>query len=346
MKRLAPTAFMGAILSIFLFGTPPANAAEVTLRMQTFLPPVANPSKHFMVPWAKKIAKASKGRIKIQHFWAMQLGGHAPQLLDQVRDGVIDIAWTLPGFTPGRMPKVEVFELPFVHRDSISSTMALQDYQEKYLADELKDYKVLLLNVPDGFLLMTKKPVRSLADFKGRKWRAANRIGVWMLGALGATPVGLPLPRLPPSIAKGVITGSLLPFEIAPSVKMHELVSNFTQLSGSQPRFGTVVFTFLMNKKSYNKLPPDLKKVIDDNSGRHIARAAGQTWLDIEVAGEKVVRSLSKNKLTKFSPAETAKIKAAVSPVFDRWFAEMKKVGADGPAMLADAKAMIDKYIK
>lgn len=346
MKRLAPTAFIGAILSIFLFGTPPANAAEVTLRLHTFLPPVANPSKHFMIPWAKKIGKASKGRIKVQAFWANQLGGHAPQLLDQVRDGVVDIVWTLPGFTPGRMPKIEVFELPFMHRDSISTTLAMQDYQDKHLGDELKDYKVLLINAPDGFLLMTKKPVRSLADFKGRKWRAANRIGVWMLGTLGATPVGLPLPRLPPSIAKGVITGSLLPFEIAPAVKMHELVSNFTQLSGDKARFGTVVFTFLMNKKSYNKLPPDLKKVIDDNSGRNIARAAGQTWLDIEVAGEKVVRSLSKNKLTKLSPAETAKIKKAVRPVFDRWFAAMKKAGHDGPALLADARAMLKKYAK
>ncbi|MDP6174017.1 MAG: TRAP transporter substrate-binding protein, partial [Rhodospirillales bacterium] len=262
----------------------------------------------------------------------------------QVRDGVIDIAWTLPGFTPGRMPKIEVFELPFMHRHAVSTNMALQDYQDKYLAEELKDYKVLLTNVPDGFLLMTKKPVRSLADFKGRKWRSANRAGVWMLGALGATPVGLPLPRLPSSIAKGVITGSLLPFEIAPAVKMHELVSNFTQLSGDQPRFGTVVFTFLMNKKSYAKLPPDLKRVIDSNSGRHIARKAGLTWIKIEKSGEKVVRSKKKNKLSKLNAAETAKIKKAVQPVFDRWFAEMKKIGVDGPALLADARAMLHKH--
>ena len=121
----------------------PANSAEVTLRMHTFIPPVANPGKTWLAPWAKKIGKASNGRIKVQPFWAMQLGGKPPQLLGQVKDGVVDIVWTLPGFTAGRMPKVEAFELPFVHRNSISTTLALQDFYDKHLKDEFKDYKVL-----------------------------------------------------------------------------------------------------------------------------------------------------------------------------------------------------------
>jgi TRAP-type C4-dicarboxylate transport system substrate-binding protein len=270
----------------------PVKAQEITLKLHTFLPPVSNPVKTFLIPWSERVAKASNGRLKVQGYWSMQLGGKAPQVLDQVRDGVVDIGWTLPGFTPGRMPRVEPFELPFVHKDALSSTLALQDFQEKYLlTTDLKDFHPLLLHVQQGFLFQTKEPVLKMEDLKGMKIRAASRAGVWLLEALGATGFGLPLNEIPPALSKGVIDGVLLPYEIAPAVKTQDLVSNFSELAGPQPRLGTSVFSFLMNKDSYAKLPPDLKKVIDDNSGRNIAKWAGQNWIDIEVPGKKVIAS-------------------------------------------------------
>ncbi len=348
MNRLGLAAAGAAVSMLPLLGFGgAAGAADVTLRMHTFIPPVANPSKTFLIPWAKKIGEASGGKLKVQPFWAMQLGGKAPQLLDQARDGVVDIVWALPGFTPGRMPRVEPFELPFVHKDALSTTLALQDYQEKHLLNtDLKDYKPLLLHVHQGFLFQTKKPIRTMADLKGLKIRAASRGGVWLLEALGATGIGLPLPRIPPALSKGVIDGVTLPYEIAPAVKTPDLVSHFSKLSGPQPRLGTNIFTFLMNKASYNKLSKDLRKAIDDNSGRNIAKAAGQNWIDIEAPGLKVVKSRKKNMFYTIAPEEVAKMKAAAKPVFERWFAEMKRVGVDGPALLADARAMIDKYSK
>jgi len=324
----------------------PAQSAEVTLRMQTFIPPVANPGKHFLMPWVKKIAQDSKGRIEVKPFWAMALGGKPPQLMDQVRDGVVDVVWTLPGFTPGRAPKVEVFELPFVHRNAVSTTMALQDFQEKHLGEEFKDFKVLLINSHAGAMFMTKEPVTRLEDLKGMTIRGHNRIGVWFLQALGSAGIATPLGRIPSMLSKGVIQGSLLPFEIAPAVKMHELTSYFTQLSGDQPRISTAVFTFLMNKKAYANMPADLRQVIDDNSGLHIARKAGLTWEMIEKPGEKVMRSKSKNKFMTISPVEFERIKAVAGKVRQRWFDTVKKVGVDGPALLDDALAMIEKHSK
>ena len=147
-----------------------SQAQEVTLRMHTFIPPVANPSKTFLKPWAEKIGKDSNGRIKVQPFWSMQLGGKVPQLIDQVRDGVVDIVWTLPGFTPGRMPQIEPFELPFVHKDALSSTLALQDFQDKHLGPPLKNFHPLLVHVHEGFLFQTKFPVTKLSDLKGKKY--------------------------------------------------------------------------------------------------------------------------------------------------------------------------------
>lgn len=346
MKKSIIPLLAGSIFAGLLLAPNPAASQEITLRLHTFLPPIANPVKHFMKPWAEKIGKDSKGRLKVQIYPSMQLGGKPTQLLDQVRDGVVDIVWILPGFTPGRMPKIETFELPFVHREVRSTVLALQDFQDKYLKDELKDYKVLLLHATEGYLFMTKKPITKMKDLKGMKLRGASRTGVWALEALGVAAIGTPLPQLPPMLAKGTVDGSLLPYEIAPAVKMHELVNYFTVMSPPQPRFGSVVFTFLMNKNSYNKLPADLKKVINDNSGRNLAPTAAKIWQDIEIKGEAVMHTKKKNKFNTLSPEETAKIKAAVKPVYDRYFAEMKKLGYNGEAMLADARAMIEKYSK
>jgi TRAP-type transport system periplasmic protein len=346
MSKIRMTTLAVAVLVATAIAAP-VGAQEVTLKLHTFLPPVSNPVKTFLIPWSERIDKASNGRLKIQGYWAMQLGGKAPQVMDQVRDGVVDIGWTLPGFTPGRMPRVEPFELPFVHKDALSSTLALQDFQEKYLlTTDLKDFHPLLLHVQQGFLFQTKDPVLKMEDLKGMKIRAASRAGVWLLEALGANGVGLPLTEIPPALSKGVIDGVLLPYEIAPAVKTQDLVSNFSELAGPQPRLGTSVFSFLMNKESYAKLPPDLKKVIDDNSGRNIAQWAGENWIAIEVPGKKVVASKPKNKFHTIPLAEAEKMKKAAQPVFDRYYAEMKKIGVDGEALVADARAMIDKYSK
>jgi len=343
-KAGAATASLAAAMLVGSFAV--AQAQEVTLRFHTFVPPVSNPVKSFYQPWADKIEKDSGGKLKVQVFAAMALGGNATQLLDQARDGVVDMVWTLPGFTPGRMPRVEPFELPFVHKDALSTTLALQDFQDKYLGPDLADYHPLLVHAHDGFLFQTKAPILKLDDLKGKKLRAASRGGVWLLDALGATGVGLPLPEIPQALSKGVIDGVTLPYEIAPAVKTPELVDHFSTLAGAQPRLGTNVFTFLMNKDSYEKLSPELRKVIDDNSGRNIAQQAGENWRKIEEPGLKMAQAQSKNQFHVIPADEVAKIKVAAEPVFARWYAEMEKIGVDGPALVANARAMIDKYSK
>ncbi len=333
-------------VAVALTGTP-AMSQQVTLRLHTLIPPPANPYKTFLKPWADKVAEASGGKLKIQLYPSMQLGGKPPQLVDQVKDGVVDIVWTLPGYTAGRFPKLEVFELPFVHVDPLSSTLALQDYQKKHLKEEFKDYRVLLLHVHAGSLFMTKgKAIRKMSDLKGLKIRTATRAGGWYLKSVGAIPIGAPLPQIPQMLSKGVIEGAMLPFEIAPAIKMQELATNFTELSGNQPRMNTSTFGLLMNKASYRKLPNDLKKVIDDLSGKNIAKWVGQNWADIEIPARKVMESKKKNKFHIMPASEVAKMKAAAKPAIDRWLKQMKAKGIDGDTLLKDARALIAKYSK
>jgi TRAP-type C4-dicarboxylate transport system substrate-binding protein len=345
-KKLVFPACVAIGMAAWTLAPPGAAAEEVTLRVHTFMPPVANPYKHFLTPWAEKVAKDSKGRIKVQLYPAMQLGGKAPQLLQQVRDGVVDIVWTLPGFTPGVMVQDEVFELPFIHRDTKSSVLALQDFADMHLKNDLAPYHPLLLHAHAGALFMTKGAIGKVDDFKGMKIRSPSRTGTWIIEALGATGVQLPLPELAPMLSKGTVNGAILTYEIAPAVKMQDLTDYFTTLSGAQPRMSTTVFAFLMNKKKYEELAPDLKKVIDDNSGRKLAPFAIKVWDMIDEDGLKVMQSKPKNKFVTLSPAETEKFKQAVAPVNERFVAEVNKGGGDGNKVIADAKALVEKYSK
>ena len=343
MKRFAGAA-LAALLSGLALTPLPAASQEVTLRLHSFLPPVANPMKHFLIPWAEKIEKDSQGRIKVQVFASMQLGGKAEQLLTQVRDGVVDVAWTLPGFSPGVMPKLEIFELPFLHRSTRATVMSLQDYVPKHMQKEFEPYHVLLVHCHAGALFMTKEPINRVEDFKGMKLRAYSRTNSWILEALGATPLQVALPELAPMLSKGTVTGSILPYEIAPSVKMQDLTDYFTTLAPPQPRLSTAIFTLLMNKKKYESLPADLKKVIDANSGRNLAPHAIEVWDRIEIDGEKVMHGKPKNKFVELSAAETAKFKKTVQPVFDRFKKLLDDGGDDGAKLLAEVEALEAKY--
>jgi TRAP-type transport system periplasmic protein len=323
-----------------------ARAQELTLRVHTFMPPVANPFKHFLTPWADKVGKDSNGRIKVQLFPAMQLGGSAPQLLQQVRDGVADIIWTLPGFTPGVMVKDEAFELPFLHRDTRSTVLALQDFIEMHMQKELAPYHVLQVHAHAGTLFMTKDPINKVEDFKGLRLRTPSRTSAWILEALGGAPVQVALPELAPMLSKGTVNGSILTYEIAPAVKMQDLVEYFVTVAAPQPRIGTTVFMFLMNKAKYDSLPSDLKTVIDANSGRNLAPFAIQVWDKIDQDGLQVMQSKPKNKFVTLSADETEKFKKLVQPVFGRFKEDVDKHGSDGGKVIADAQALVEKYSK
>ena len=159
--KLLKTAAVAALALPLIAGT--SVAQQITLRVHSFLPPPANPVKTFIKPWIEKVEKEAGGKLKIQYYPSMQLGGKPPQLMDQVKDGVVDIIWSLPGYTAGRFPRLEVFELPLVHTNPVATTLAIQDFQKKHLQEEFKDYHVLLLNNHAGSMFMTKEPRGRLA---------------------------------------------------------------------------------------------------------------------------------------------------------------------------------------
>jgi TRAP-type C4-dicarboxylate transport system substrate-binding protein len=336
MLRLKSLILGGSIAALLAL---PATAQEVTLTIQHFLGPKSATHSKLIAPWAKRIEEASDGRIKFQIFPAMALGGKPPELYRQVRDGVVDIVWTLPGYTPGVFPRVEVFELPGIHGGSAKqATLAIQDMMDA-LAPDFADIHPLLVHTHAGNALhLVDGPITKAEELVGKKLRTPSRTGGWMIESWGAEAVGMPVPALPQALSKKVVDGALVPFEIVPPLKLQELTKASVEGPGGL-RFGTAVFLFAMNKERYEALPDDLRAIIDANSGANIAAEVGAIWDEVEEPGKELQRESPGGQVVQLDRAAYDALIAKAAGVTDRWIAEVADEGIDGAALVEQARA-------
>ena len=333
-----------AVAAIALACSGAAAAQEITLKVHHFWPPGAMPPSSLLVPWCDKIAKDSNNRLKCQIYPAMQLGGTPPQLIDQAKDGVADIIWTLPGYTAGRFPMMEVFELPFMSSSAEATSQAAWEYYSMVGNKEFPGIKAIAVNVHDnGYVHGSNKQVKTQADFKGMKMRAPTRQTNKLLAALGATPVAMPLPALADALSKGVVDGYLLPWEVIPSIKAHELSKFHSETDPKSRALYTAVFILAMNQAKYDSLPPDLKKVIDDNSGAATSRAFGKQW-DASAPPARKQATERGNTFYTIPAAELANWQKATANLEDEWARDVSAKGQDGKKLLQTAKDLIKKY--
>ncbi|TVT51743.1 MAG: TRAP transporter substrate-binding protein [Sedimenticola thiotaurini] len=342
MKKYIRTGIQLILSASVLFGLS-VQAAEVELKVHHFLPAPATAHAKFIQPWAEKVMKESNGRIDIKIYPAMQLGGKPPQLFDQVRDGVADIVWTVPGYTRGRFPLTEVFELPFVAGTAEATSQAAWEFYEKYMREEYKDVHPILIHThAPGQFHMRDKPINTLADLKNTKVRAPTRTINEALKLIGATPVGMPVPAVPQALSKGVVDGAMLPYEVTLPLKVHELVKFHTEIGGDRGIY-TAMFLFAMNKKKYESLPADLKKVIDDNSGLALAKQIGKVWDEADIPGREAAKKRG-NQFNTIEGAELERWKVATQPVVDEWIKTANDQGLNGQQMYDDARMLVEKY--
>ncbi len=323
-----------------------AQAQVVTLKVHHFLGPQSIQHIGMLGEWCKNLARDSKDRIKCDIFPAMQLGGTPPQLFEQARDGVIDVAWTLQAYTP-KLAKLEVFELLFMMTNAEATSRAAWDYAQKYAQDDFKDVKMLAVHVHGPGNIYTKnKAVQTMADLKGLKVRAPTRQVNKMVAMMGATPVAMPVPQVPEALSKGVIDGAVIPYEVAPGLKVNELTNFTAETDRSYNALYTTVFVVPMNKAKYDSLPADLKAVIDKNSGRELSAFLGKTQAGADVPGKKVFEASANQKISIIPKVELEKWKKATDSLDDAWVTEMTGKGFDGKGMLQSAADLIKQYTK
>ncbi len=340
LSHLALTALSAAALSL---SASIAQAQDYTFRLHHLLGAKAPAQTKMLEPWVAAVEENSGGRVKIEIFPAMTLGGRPPELVQQARDGVVDIVWTVNGYTPGLFPRTEVMELPTVFKnDAVAANLALFDMFESDLRQEYKGLEVMFLHVHAGQALHMKDiAVRTPADLAGTKLRIPTRTGAWVIEALGASPVAMPVPELPPSLQKGVVDGAMIPFEIIPPLAIQDQTDY--QIEGfDQERFGTTTFQVSMNADRWNGLPEDIQAAFKAASGRDWWGHVGKVWRATEDFGIDLAVKAGNTHIT-LTEAETQAFRDAMAPVVDRWIEDVSASGIDGAALVEKARALIAK---
>jgi TRAP-type C4-dicarboxylate transport system substrate-binding protein len=343
LKKLFASA---VVLGLSTLGTLPLSAADFTLKLHHLLGPKAPAQTQMLEPWAKRVEERTNGRVKIDIYPAMSLGGKPPQLIRQVRDGVVDLIWTVNGYTPGLFPRTEVFELPFIHtNDPVATNLAMREMFNEYLAQEYKGMKVMFLHVHQGQAIhMVDKVVRKPSDLSGMKMRIPTRTGAWVIEALGASPVAMPVPDLPQALSKKVVDGAFIPWEIIPALKLQDMTRY--QIEGTnKTRFGTTTFQVSMNEGTWNKLPADIQQVFMDVSNDAWWKEVGEVWARTDDGGIEIAKKAGNEHIT-LGATETDAFRKALEPVVDRWIQEVDGAGIDGKAMVAKARELVAKYSK
>ena len=323
---IARAALVGAAALACMLAGPghEALAQTTTLRFHTFVPPVSASFKNYS-GWLKEIEDKA--------------GGKPENLYQQAKDGVVDIVYTLPGYTPGVFPRTEVFELPFIGTSSIASSQAVQEFSAKYLVEEYKDVKPLVFHAPTPPQIHMKgKPIRTLEDMQGRKIRAPSAPVGDLVTALGGQPVGIAGANITEAMLRGVVEGMIFPWSIAQGNKVIDAADTHTN-----PLIYNAVLMSVMNKRKYDGLPADVRKIIDAHSGLPIAKRFGEQWTADDGPAIAHAKSLG-HELIDISAQERARWRVKAEPLVQKWADDMTKKGHPGKEMVDAARALVAKY--
>lgn len=325
MKKtfVATVLFLLTVGLVFFSFASATTAKTIELKFASPFSPKQTMIAKVFPRWAENVTKATDGKIKVSMFPGGALG-KTPAHYSLAEKGIADIIYTLHDYTPGRFPMTTVFELPFMIPSAEKTSVAMWKVFAQFpeFRKEYSKVKVLALFVhPGGHFNTTKTPIKSLADFKGMKFRTANPFVTEALKKFGAIPVNMPVTETYMAIERGVVDGTVLPWEGNFVFKLAELLKY-----GTETDFYTMTMMVVMNKKKWNSLPPDIQKAIDDNSGIVFSRDAGKTYDGARPFMKKMCLKKGMQALT-LPPAEMDKLKALVEPMRAEWVKDMEKKG-------------------
>lgn len=318
-----------------------ALADTVTLKIGHFLPSNSNVQVNVIQPWCDDLNQASAGRLVCQIYPSMQLGGTPARLADQVRQGVADIVWTAPGYSPGRFPRTEALELPGVlPQGGLAAGRVIWSFYQQHLSDEYTAYKVLAMHSDGGMNLHTSRhELRSSTDLQGLRLRVPNRTISRTLETLGAVPVAMPPAMVTEALSKGVIDGASAVWEVLAPTKMDEITRHHLDSPANQPVLGATVLGLLMNKRKYDSLPADLRAVVDQYSGLTLVERFGKAWDEAgEASRQKVIAT--GHQVNRMNEDDYRQVLERLRPVEQQWVAEVAKQDIDGQALINAARAL------
>jgi TRAP-type transport system periplasmic protein len=315
------------ILALTIVFSAPAQAADpVKLNFSSFFPAPAQQTV-MVQNWAAEVEKRTNGAVKITVFPGGTLTP-ADKCYDGVVKGLSDLGQSCPAYTRGRFPLSEVTDLPLGMTSGLQATKLINAYLKKFQPKEFDDTKIMYLHGHGPGILHTKKPVTNLDELKGMKIRCTG-LATKIVSALGATPVSMPMGETYDAISKGVVDGSVAPFEALKTWKWGEVVKSTTLNFGSS--YSTAFFV-AMNKDKWNSLPKDVQAAIEKVNEEWIDKT-GKMWDEIDKAGKDFAEGLGSKVIT-LSKEEDAKWAKLVRPILDDYVKSMKEKNLPGEEAL------------
>jgi TRAP-type C4-dicarboxylate transport system substrate-binding protein len=310
---------MKKILSVLSLCTAVASSnalaqQPVVLKLASFEPATAPITGGVLVPWAEAVSRASGGTLKIEIFPGGTLGRNPLQQLKLVQDGVADITWTVPGYTPGRFDDTEVAELPFLVNTALEGSLAMTRLHQKGMLAGFDDLKLLLIGTVPANNLHARTPVRTLADLKGKRVRAGSSQIAKLVEHIGAVPVQIGAPQVADSLAKGVIDASLNEWNFVSTFKIDQVVPHHLVLP-----MGTVAVMVPMLKSKFDALPPQAREALEKYSGEALARRFGEVVDRTNDATRERVAASGKNTVTVPDAGEREAWRKEVAAVSEAW---------------------------
>jgi len=331
-------------LSLGFLSVPPALHASdggkpIVLKLAHSVPPVSQQHARVYVPWAKELEKRTNGRVKVKIFPAQQLG-QASENYDMVVKGVVDLSWIIPAFFHGQFPLTDIFHLPFLIPSSLEDPKAQEIRRhlfEKYITPiHFKDVKVMWTGRTGANVIhMVSSPVRKIEDIKGKiiGFPGGSILANYLKSA-GASPVQVPVPDMYSSLEKKIIDGQVIPLEVLVSFKLADVVKYVTMLNAGGGPFLTI-----MSRTTFDKLPSDIQKIIDEMNPWAENIEAG-AWIGSSHYSE-IVAQKNKIELIQLSQSERARWVEMAKPLEDNWAKEIDARGLPGTKMVEDVRKML-----
>ncbi len=264
--------FIGFLIALTVLAVVPfaATAADTMhIKFSTWHPPASREVKNVWQPMLEELKKRSNGRITYTLYAGGALG-KGPEHFDIVKNGLSDMGYFTATWTPGRFPLSDVLSLAVqVEGKDVGTDIGNATY-EKVLKQEFEGVKVIELNGCISAYLWTTKPVRTLEDCKGLRIRSPGGHQTHYIESLGAEPVFMPLSDVYMAMETGTIDGLVTCPPLVLAFKLYEVARH-----GALATFGCVTEGVVMNQKSWDRAPDDLKPIIMEVAGNPFAATGG-----------------------------------------------------------------------
>jgi TRAP-type transport system periplasmic protein len=331
------------VLSLAAMAACGAVSAQTVLTVSSWVPP-AHTLTETQKEWCGMLEQKTVGKIKCNYL--PRAVSAAPGTFDAVRNGLADLSFTVQGYTPGRFVTTQIAEFPFLGDSAEATSLAFQRVYAKSPAmqDEHKGVKVLaVFTHGPGIVFNTKRPITSVSDLQGLKFRIGGGMVNEISKSLGMNVTLKPAPESYELLSTGVMDGTLFPAESVEGFKIDKVIKYATTFPGG---LYNTAFVFMMNQAKYDSLPPDVKKVVDEMSGEFAATMMGRGWDKVDRRGMAFMQAAGV-QFTKADATFVKNVKEKTDPLVDTWAKAAEAKGMKDPKKaLADFRAEIKKLEK